>query len=385
MSFLLMWLPNWAWQLIGRHFRGFRARPAVRWMNRFAVLGLVIGVFAWTAVVSIMDGLQGDIRGRILKEKAHLLWEGTPVRDLQSKEAELRSLLGDRLSSIKWILQTEALLEVHLNRQLGRVSGSGVVLQGIEGMGEEIAAGYELMNLIGVTMDEPVRLHSAWKIDQPALEFQISKVFESGVYDLDRSVIRMDRKRLESWLGLQDSISRIEIQMKEPLMVDAVQHDVAKVLGREVKTWKQTDASLWYSLRLEKVVMAVAVFFIVLIAAFAVHLALSVRVADKTREIALLRALGADDKILSRLYLTEGALLGVLGAFVGLLLSRGFCFLISGYFQLPTIYYLTTIPVDWNWWLNIFLAFVAVILAVLASWWPSRKVRDIEVQEALRS
>src|SRR5688572_13657441 len=132
------WLPDWAWTLLFRHFLGRKARPAVRWMNRFAFLGLVVGVFAWTAVVSIMNGLQGNMKQQILREKAHLMWEGQPVVGIQSKEAALRKALGDELRAVRFLLQTEGQLVVADREERGRVSGaaaSGVVIQGVEGLG----------------------------------------------------------------------------------------------------------------------------------------------------------------------------------------------------------------------------------------------------------
>jgi lipoprotein-releasing system permease protein len=354
-------------------------------MNRFAFLGLVVGVFAWTAVVSIMNGLQGDMKTRILREKPHLLWEGTPRSDLESKEGALKKALGTELSNVKFILQTEGLIEVPNQQQQGRISGSGVVIQGIEGLGNDAEAGSELASLLRVTVGDEIRLHSVWRLDLPPLELRLMSLFQTGVYEIDRSGVHVDRRLLENWLGLKDAVSRVEIQIKDPARVSEYRAAAEKALGVPLKTWQETEASLWYSLKLEKIVMGIAVFFIVLIASMAVHLALSVRVADKTREIGLLRGLGADDKILARLYLSEGLVLGVAGSFVGLFVSWAFCKIVSGYYQFPDIYYFTTVPVDWNWGTCIGLSIIAVILALFASWLPANRVKNVEVHEALRS
>jgi len=379
-------LPSWAWRLMLRHFLGIKSRPAVKWMNIFAFCGLVVGVFSWTAVISIMNGLQGDIRKRNLDEKAHLLWEATPRSDVKAMHAELESLLGSQLKRVDFLLQTEGLLEIPNDTQKGRVSGSGVILQGIENYGPHIVAGSELLSLLSLEVNQKIRLHNVWKMESAPLDVSIDKSFSSGVYDVDRSTLRIDKAKLSSWMGLpQDSVNRVEIRLVDPYLAADMEEKIQQKLGLEFKTWQQTDQALWYSLKVEKLIMAMAVFFIVLIAIFAVHLALSVRVADKTREIALLRALGTPDIFLTKLYLFEGLILGTSGAVMGLLLSYGFCILISSYASFPAIYYSTAIPVDWNWPLNILLTLCAVILAGLASWWPSQKVKTIEIQEALRS
>jgi len=380
----MKWLPGWAWTLIFRHLLARKSRPAVLWMNFFALIGLAIGVASWTSIVSIMNGLQGDIRQRILNEKPHFLWDGRPQTSIESVRENLQEVLGSNLKSVDFILQSEALLELTNTQQAGRIMGSGVVLHGIEGLGDQVLASAELLSSLGLSVEDPIRLHSVWKMELEPVTVTISGVFETGGDQVDRGYLRIDRKRLEKWLELPGAISRIEVRLNDPHQVLSFQEKM-KFGEIQFMSWHQTESSLWYSLRLEKIIMTIAVFFIVLIASLAVHLALSVRVAEKTREIGLLRGLGADDNILSRLYLTEGVFLGFAGSALGLFLGWAFCSLFSKYWRLPNIFVSPEISVDWNWGTNVLLAFGAVFLAVLASWLPARKVATIEVQEALRS
>lgn len=394
-----LWMPSWAWLLVRRHLFGRKARAAVLVLNLFAVGSVALGVAAWSSVVSIMDGLQGEIREGILKEKPHLLWEGRPQAGLPAiegapkagpgqMEAKIRQALGSEVKAINFLLQTEALLEVRNGDQRGRITGAGVVLQGIPNFGPAIRGGIELMSLVGIAPGDPIRLHSVWKMELAPLDIAINEAFESGVYEVDKGYIRMDRSRLQEWMELPGAVSRIEIKLNRP---DRAEELLPKLVQAgftgdiRFKSWRETESSLWYSLKLEKIVLSIAMFFVVLIASIAVHLALSVRVAEKTREIGLMRGLGADDRMLSRIYLTEGAILGVAGAVIGLICGYAACMLISNFWQVPSFYYSTKVPVIWSWGLNSALAGGAVVLAVLASWLPARKVKLIEVQEALRS
>ncbi len=379
------WMPTWAWQLLWRHLTARQSRSAVKWMNLFAFFGLIVGVFALTAVVSIMSGLQKDIKDRVLNEKAHLLWEGTPRQGLQAKKEEIVLALGSSLRDVQFILQTEGLLEQVKSQQRGRISGSGVVIQGIEAFGEGAALGTELGNVLDLDVDSKAFIRSAWDLNLAPLEIKVKSFFRSGVYEADRSGLRVDRKVLEEWLGLPRAVSRLEVRLNDPMEVDRFAPLLSKIVGVPMRTWKETEKSLWYSLRLEKIVMTLAVFFIVFLAALSVHLALSVRVAEKTREIGLLRALGVKDKILARLYLLEGAALGLAGSTAGLILSYFFCRIISGYYELPDIYYLANFPVQWEWSTSIGLAFFAVLLSVMASFFPAKKVEGVQIAEALRS
>lgn len=379
------WLPSWAWTLIFRHLQGAHNRPAIKWMNRFALLGICVGTFAWTTVTSTMRGLQNDRRNRVLVQKPHLLWDGAPRSDILAKREVLEKFFGDSLSSLKFVLQTEGLFEIANSNQKGRSSGAGVVIQGVEDPESGIQFGIELMSEFHLAPGSLFKLHNVWRMDLPPLELEVDQSFESGIYEIDRSTLRVPRVLLENWLGMKDAISRIEIQLKDPHRADELIENLKKETGLVFNSWKTLDASLWYSLKLEMIVITIAVFFVVLIAAFSVHMALSVRVVEKSREVALLRGLGANDKILARLYFTEALLLGIFASIVGLLLAYVFCMGLSKWWKLPAIYYYTNLPIDWNWGMSLALTSISIGLTGIAGYLPARRVRSIEIQEALRS
>ena len=355
-------------------------------MNAFAVLGLLVGVFAWTTVLSVMEGLQGDIKGRILKEKPHLLWEGKPSHDLTTALQSIPPALRAHISDLGGILQSEGMLELPSSGTQKRVRGSGVVLQGVEGHPSgQATLGIELASQLGLREGDEVRLLSVWKLEANPLTVHVAGTFDTGLYDVDRTVVKLSKSDLESWLGIPGSISRLELKLKDPMEAAALAPGLSTALGVTLLPWQDTQAALWYSLRLEKLVMGIALFFVVLLGAMAVHLALSVRVAEKTREIGVLRALGADPRQLSKIYLIEGIALGTVGSFAGLLLARGLCFLIANQLRLPAFYYSTKIPVAWSWSQTLSMALLGVLLATLASWIPSKRVLNVEIQHALRA
>lgn len=379
-------LPTWAWTLAGRHLLGRRSRPAVRWMNIFAFLGIFIGVFAWSSVSSIMRGLQGDIKDRMLREKPHLLWEGPPQEGLRGREEALRRSLGRDFQDVHYMLRTEGLLEIPAMEGSGRASGSGVVLQGApEVVTGTFQAGTELAAVLSLTPGIFYKLRSAWRLELPPLEPKFLQVFETGVYELDRTGVRVNAAELGHWLGLNDAVSRIEIRVRDPEKVGELRVLANSAAGVNFRTWQETDASLWYSLKIERIFMNLSVFFIVILATVAVNLALSVRVADKAREIGVLRGLGADTGDLARLYLYEGGGLGLAGALLGTGGAWLFCRVVSGYYQLPDIYYSTKVPVDWRWGPSLLIAAVAVMAALLASCGPAKRVLQAEIGDALRS
>jgi lipoprotein-releasing system permease protein len=356
-------------------------------MNLFAFVGVAVGVFAWTSVMSIMTGLQNEIRQKNLQEKPHLLWEGSVNDLLPEKLAQVRSSWGPELTKLDTILQTEGLLEVLDTSERGRILGAGVVIQGLDRGGEsDLDMGVELLSTLKLRTGSRVRLHNVWRPEAAPLDLPVNSMFESGVYEIDRGTVRLGRANLARWLDLSPTaFTRLEVQLvdafKAPELRDRLSHD----LGLPLKTWQENDAALWYSLKLEKIVMSLATFFVVVISGFAVHLAMSVRVADKAREIGVLRGLGFADGWILRLYFVEGCVLSFCGAVLGLLAGYGFCYLVSHFGQMPEFFYSSQIPAEWNWSVNSLMALTAVFLAAMASYWPAKKASLVEIQEALRS
>jgi lipoprotein-releasing system permease protein len=297
----------------------------------------------------------------------------------------IEKAVGDELRSLRMLIQTEGLLERPLDEQRGRIVGSGVLLQGVEAFGEEVWVGEELAAVVKLMEGDLIRLRSVWKLEGIPLEVPITRVFSSGLQEVDRLVVRLDRDRLASWLGIKASVSRIEIQLQDPFRAEAIQSALETGLDMKFQTWKQTESALWYSLRLEKIVLSLVLSMTVLLGALAVHLALSVRIAEKTREIALLRGLGASDASLSRLYLSEGIVIGTLASLCGLGAGFAFCKWVSEIYRFPEIYYLTELPVQWSWPANLGLTGVAILLSALASYWPARRVQKVSVVDGLRS
>jgi lipoprotein-releasing system permease protein len=378
-------MDSWILTLARRHLAAKQARAALRWMNVFAALALCLGVFAWIAVTSVMGGLQADTRGRILDEKPHLLWEGTPRAGLREKGAELESLLEGRLKRVRSLLQTEGLLEAP--RSDGGVKASGVVIQGVDEIEHEgFVLGGQLASQLTVFTGDELRLRSAWALDKEPLEGAVVDLFNSGIYDVDRGTLRVARHRLASWLGMSDDVvSRIEIQLHDPTEAEAWAERVSSVLGVPVSSWEVNEASLWYSLKVEKWLMSLVVFFTIILASFAVYMALAVRVTEKLREIGLLRALGAPEHKIVFLYLLEGGLLGLFSSMLGLFLAWIFCMVLTNWMRLPDFYYSLSIPVEWNPWRAWGLVGVVTLLSLLASWLPARKGVEQPIADSLRS
>jgi lipoprotein-releasing system permease protein len=381
---------SWIWVLARRHLSGRASRPAVRWMNLFAFLGLSLSVFAWVSILSIMTGMQDQIREKILIEKPHLLWEGRPRPGAELLVAKSKAEIGHGVKDVQTFLRSEALVErVSSGDRLATSRGArqrGAVLEGRdEILGDRADVGAELAAQLDIDKGDILSVRSAWALEQFPLRFEVRGVFKSGLYEMDKSLVRVSRASLSDWLGLEDAYSFLSIQLENPEDSERLRPRLENALGLKLKTWQEADAALWYSLRMEKTVLGLAVFFVVLLSSFALYMAMSVRLTEKNREMALLRGLGASRESLQTLFLIEGAVLGTAAVVVGALAAWVFCLGVSGWVELPAFYYSTSIPVNWSWGRTALLGLCVLLLALISTWLPVRRGFDFSVAETLRS
>lgn len=381
---------SWIWILARRHLSGRASRPAVKWMNVFAFLGLSLSVFAWVSLLAIMNGMQSQIRDKILLEKPHLLWEGRPRSGAEGLLEEVRNELGADLKQVETYLRSEALVErlgpgeTEEAERAGRPRGA--ILEGRDEItGSRADVGVELASQLNISEGDVLRVRSAWALEQMPLRFTVERSFESGLYEMDKTLVRVSRQSLGEWLGLKDAYSYLSIQLRDPESSERLRGKLSTSLGLDLKTWQEADSALWYSLKLEKTVMSLAVFFVVLLSSFALYMAMSVRLAEKSREMALLRGLGATREALQKLFLIEGAILALVAVVVGAFASYVFCFAVSDWVRLPAFYYSTSIPVSWSWARTGTLGGIVFVLALISTWLPVRRGFAFSVAETLRS
>jgi lipoprotein-releasing system permease protein len=388
------WLPKWAWTLVFRHLRSKHSRKGVQWINWFAFLGVGVGVFSWTLLMSVMSGLQGQTRSKILSQKPHIVWESTPSENVPSliekikSDSEFMSRVG--VIDITASLQSEGLVEVPAQGERGRTIGSGVIVEGRRDLGvDEVKLGTELLNAfwaLGFSEQQSLKLYSAWDLKIPPFEFSTNKTFKSGIYQIDRSTMLMNLESLQEWLGVGNAYSIIEIRVKDPekITVKDVQY-LKDLTGLEFQSWQQRDAALWYSLKLEKFMIGLLIGFVLLIALIALNISMVVRVHERSQQVALLKALGSQEHIISRVFVTEGIVIAAVGGILGLALSGLAAFLISQFYRLPEIYYSTEVPVDWSWGLNLGFLALCLFMSAWVSYLPSRRLHRYEAAVILRS
>ena len=220
-------------------------------------------------------------------------------------------------------------------------------------------------------------------------KYRVVAFFDSGMYEYDSSMVYVSLKEAQDFLGMDDRVSGIEVKVKDIYKSDRWRRPSAKKLRYPfwTKDWKVMNRSLVSALKLEKITMFVILIMIVLVGALNIISTLVMVVMEKTRDVAILRAMGASAKSIMSIFMSQGLLVGLVGTLAGLGAGLGLCHLLGKYkfIKLPAdIYYISTLPVRVEMADVAFVTVAAVLISFLATLYPSWHASRMSPVEALR-
>ena len=397
-----------------RYLRAKRKQAFISVITVISVLGVMIGVMALVVVLSVMNGFRADLMSKILGVKSHLL-----VLSYEGAFNDYKRVAG-RVGQVEGAVATTPFIhsQVMVNRS-GNVSGA--ILRGIqpetagnvlsiEGMIKDgslsslasswdglptIIIGNELSKQLGAYPGDVLNMISPEGKLTPmgrvpnSQKYKVTAVFDSGMYEYDASMVFVSLKEAQAFLGFGDRVSGLEVKVKDVYRSDKVGIKIQNALGNPywTKDWKVMNRSLFSALKLEKFAMFVILTMIVLVGALNIISTLVMVVMEKTRDVAILRAMGASAKSIMTIFMVQGLLVGLVGTLAGLASGLGICHLLARYkfISLPSdVYYITTLPVRVEFWDVCLVSLSAVVISFLATIYPSWHASKLNPVEAIR-
>ena len=397
-----------------RYLRAKRKQAFISVITVISVLGVMIGVMALVVVLSVMNGFRADLMSKILGVKSHLL-----VLSYEGAFNDYKRVAG-RVGQVEGAVATTPFIhsQVMVNRS-GNVSGAilrgvhpetaGNVLS-IEGMIKDgslsslesswdglptIIIGSELSKQLGAYPGDILNMISPEGKLTPmgrvpnSQKYKVAAVFDSGMYEYDASMVFVSLKEAQAFLGFGDRVSGLEVRVKDVYRSDKVGLKIQNALGNPywTKDWKVMNRSLFSALKLEKFAMFVILTMIVLVGALNIISTLVMVVMEKTRDVSILRAMGASAKSIMTIFMVQGLLVGLVGTLAGLASGLGICHLLARYkfISLPSdVYYITTLPVRVEFWDVCLVSLSAVVISFLATIYPSWHASKLNPVEAIR-
>jgi lipoprotein-releasing system permease protein len=398
-----------------RYLRSSR-RGVVSFITFASVTGIGLGVAALIVILSVMNGLEAELRDRMLSMSAHAsLSAPGGLTEWESLQADLRRMDGVQGVApyvlLQGMLAAGADLSPALVRgivpeqenavsELERFLGSGAIGDLVAGS-DRILLGRILALNLGVAPGDRVNLLVPRFVGQrvtPRLRsFMVSGIFEAGIQDHDANLALVALDQASALQGLGELPEGLAIRLRDPLAIDAFRDAIGQRLaeGVEYSDWTIENQSVFRAIRIEKTMMAIILMLIVAVAAFNIVASLVMVVRDKRRDIAILRTYGMPPAQVSRLFLVQGAMLGtlgtVLGTALGLILALNVETIVpwlegvTGFQVMPgDVYYLTEIPSEVHIADVVLIPVIAQLIAMLATLFPSRRAAAISPAEALR-
>ena len=419
--------------------------PATMLMTLISIGGVATGVWALTVVLSVMSGFEQDLKSKILGAHAHGVvlkygqndftdWRGTQDRVLGVPGvaastpflyAEVMLSAGQNLTgSVLKGIDTSTVgrvTEIPRNLDKGRLewldrpdeipeaAPRATLRDALEDAGKAppaapapretlpgILLGRELARGLRVGVGDLVNVVSPFGDIGPAgpqpksRPFRVAGILYSGFYEYDAKFAYLQLAEAQRFFGTGDSVTGLELKMKD---VNTARPVMRRVLGAlegypfRTKDWGEMNRNLFSALMMERIAMAVILGFIMLVASFIVVATLVMLVLEKTREIAVLRSMGATTTSIMKIFVAEGLAIGAVGTGFGLLLGLGTTSLVAkvGIPLDPEVYYISHLPVLVDGGDFALVALAALALSYLATIYPATRAARLEPVDGLRS
>jgi lipoprotein-releasing system permease protein len=405
-----------------RYLKAKRKSTFISLITLISVAGVALGVMALIIVLAVMTGFEEDLKEKILGTNAHIvvLSGGGAMDDYPALLKKVQGI--DGVVAATPFIYNQVMLSNGKNV-------SGVVLRGIdvasdakvtnlhksivEGSLESLedkaaktpglVIGKELAKNLGLMRGDPVDVISPMGNITPfgmmpkLRHFQVVGIFNTGMFEYDSTLAYVSLAEAQNFLGLGDTVTGIQLKVRDVYRTGVLAQTINRELGPpyHARDWMQMNKNILFALKTEKSVMFIILTLIVLVAAFGIASTLFMVVMEKTRDIAILKSMGATSRSIMRIFVFEGVFIGVFGTAIGVLSGLlvalnlepivGLVQKVTG-FELfsKDIYYLDhfpsqVIPSD-----VILISITAVAISFAATLYPSWAASRLSPAEALR-
>lgn len=407
-----------------RYLKSKKSSRFLSFITVLSVLGVGLGVTSLIVVLCVMNGFEGEFEKRLMSTDLHILIEPTPqvtgfdngqipAAVFEATQAKYFLDNDHRIAGYTAVVAAEGMI-----RSGGQVAG--VVVKGVnqarldrlirqvtesvdprmlsEGqpdsrppsiwIGKELS--YSALDLIPGT---EVNLVSPTESQGPLggipriKRFVVEGVYDSKNQQMDLHTVFAHERAVYAFLRKRDVVTQWEVTLKDFYDAPQVRKQLQALLpGYRVQDWQQMNATLLASQKLERIAMFVSLAFIIVVASFNIMTTLTMMVLEKRKEIAILKAMGATKKLISRIFLAEGLFIGALGVGGGTALAWILCMALKRYefIKLPEVYFDRTLPVSIEPYYFIVVSLSAFAIVLAACVYPSRRAAWLPPLESIR-
>ncbi len=400
-------------QIALRYLLAKRRQVFISVISLVSTVGVTVGVMALVIALALMTGLQGELRDRILGSSAHVyVWKPSGLVDYRAEVDKMKAIPG--VQGAAPALLGKALVTSDKGESFITVKGIDPALEGevtdirrsmTAGTVEDlqpatedafagILIGKDLSGTLSafpgdvITLVTPQGSLSPMGLMPRQRRVQIAGTFQLGLFEFDHAYGFVDLETAYRITG-QDRPDHLEIRVTDIYDAPAVADDIQERLGTDYITqdWTDMNQSLYSALWLEKIAMGIGIGLIVMVAALNIVASLVLLVMEKTRDIAILKTMGASARSVMLIFLMQGMIIGVVGTLVGASLGALIANVLDRYrlISIPSdVYQVTYLPFKLLPWDLFTVVAGAVVVCFLATLYPSRQAARLDPAQALR-
>jgi lipoprotein-releasing system permease protein len=395
-----------------RYLTARRKQAFISVITSISVLGIAIGVAALVIAIALITGFQGDVQDKILGATSHVM-----VSDLGGQGLAGYEGLAEKIRAIPGV---ESVTPVVYNTVLitGLGESSGALVKGIDfdrekpgaawlqkleagripeggGSREGLLLGREIALRVGAQVGDGIDVVTASSTLSPLgllpkrKRFQVTGIFNTGLYEFDNSTALVSIGVAQKLFGLEGRASYIQVKLRDIFAAPAVGEKIKATLPPVVyiTTWMELNKSLFSALKLEKNIMFLTITLIVIVAALNIIATLILMVMEKTRDIGILMAMGATPRSINRIFFYQGALIGVIGTALGVILGLGWCVLANAFelIKIPVdIYQISYVPFRLRPLDLALIVGVTLLISFVSTLFPARRAAKVDPVVALK-
>ncbi|AJP71421.1 lipoprotein-releasing ABC transporter permease subunit [Sphingomonas hengshuiensis] len=414
-----MFLSRYERMIARRYLLPGRSEAFIAVVAGFSLVAVMLGVAALIVVMSVMNGFRAELFDKITGLNGHAVIQGYggQLRDWRQIVAEVRATPG--VTSATPLIEQPLFASFNGRVEFAQVRGMRVEdirtnpamkgkevlgsLNSLKPGGEEIAIGSRLAESLGATIGSSISIinpqgsATVFGTMPRIVQYRVATIFELGIYDFDKIFIVMPIEDAQTLLLLGDAVSMIEIDTNDPDHVERIIAPLNDKVGDrgQITDWRMMNRELFEALAVDRIVSFTVLSIILIVAAFNIVSSLIMLVRSKTRDIAVLRTMGATRGGLMRIFVTVGVTIGALGVAAGGVLGYLFITFRANVVQFiglvtgqqvwdPSMRFLTELPARTDPVETIGICLMALLFTFLATLYPAWKAAGTDPVQVLR-
>lgn len=416
---------SYEWWIGWRYTRAKRDNHFISFISLTSMVGIALGVMALIVVLSVMNGFQEELRNRILGVASHIEVRSfeAGLSDWPQVQQQIQAIPAKSLASpiegvapyvmaqgmltydqavqgvlIRGVLPQQEATVSDLSRQM-KVGQ----LQDLRAGEFNIVLGADLASALGAQVGDKVVLMAPQGQVTPAglvpriKQFTVVGIFQVGMYEYDAGLALIHMQDAAKLYRMGDQVTGLRIKLHEMFLADVVSRELTQIMGANfyISDWTQQHANFFKAIQMEKRVMFIILALIVAVAAFNIVSTLVMAVTDKRADIAILRTMGATPQSIRRIFMVQGAMIGIIGTLSGAVLGVMLALNIETVvpwierslhvqFLAKDVYYISDLPSKLLWSDVGAIVSLSFFLSLIATLYPSARAASMNPAEALR-